>query len=282
MKFWLALLLVLVCSALTVTVSAETFEVPNSEISVLVDGSLDESEWADAGHVQFTAVNGEAIDVRVKYDVAVASLVFGVTVPDASFDVHDRFFIYVDNGDDIELSPQPDDFLIGLSRGTEYSGNYKRSFDFYRVVGTGSGWDINNLLFDSRFLTSPFGKLDWARTETGEGWGFEMRITLDRDPVHRVGLVFKQNDMNSGSSSMVYYPIDQPGATNYPINWAHTTIQSYTPRAPTETVEATQEPEPEESEITKGIPGFPFISVILGLFLITAINTKHVIKIIFN
>ena len=139
MKFWLALLLVLAIATLAVSVSAETLDVPNSEISVQIDGLIDDAEWADAGHVQFTAVNGGDIDVMVKYDVAQASLVFGVTIPDASFDVYDRFFIYVDNGDDIESGPQPDDFLIGLSRGTEYSGNYKRDFDFYRVVGTGSG-----------------------------------------------------------------------------------------------------------------------------------------------
>lgn len=272
MKSRLALLLVLVFAALTVSVSAETLDVPNSEVSVTVDGLIDELEWADAGHVQFTAVNGGEIDVMVKYDVADASLVFGVTIPDASFDVHDRFFIYVDNGDDIESGPQPDDFLIGLSRGKEYSGNYKRDFDFYRVVGTGSEWDINNLLFDSRFLAAPFGKLDWARAETGEVWGFEMRMTLDRDPVHILGLAFKQNDMNVGSSGIVYYPEDQPGATNYPTNWEHATIVSYTPKAPAETIEDIPTPEPD---VSNGIPGYPIMSLILGLVLINVFNAKY-------
>ena len=271
MKSRLALLLVLVFAALTVSVSAETLDVPNSEISVMVDGSIDEAEWADAGSVQFTAVNGGAIDVMVKYDVAQASLVFGVTIPDASFDVHDRFFIYVDNGDDIESGPRPDDFLIGLSRGKEYSGNYKRDFDYYCVVGTGAEWDINNLLFDSRFLAAPFGKLDWARAETGEVWGFEMRMTLDRDPIHLLGLAFKQNDMDVGSSSLVYYPEDQPGATNYPTNWDHATIQSYTPKAPVEIIDDIPAPEPE---VSNGIPGFPVMSVVFGLVLINVFNAR--------
>ena len=78
MKSRLVLLLVLVCAVLTVNVSADTFEIPNSEISVQVDGSLDESEWADAGHVQFKAVNEEVIDVKVKYDVGDGALIFGV------------------------------------------------------------------------------------------------------------------------------------------------------------------------------------------------------------
>jgi hypothetical protein len=272
MKSRLALLLVLVFAALTVSVSAETLDIPNSEVSVTVDGSIDELEWADAGHVQFTAVSGGGIDVRVKYDVADASLVFGVTIPDASFDVHDRFFIYVDNGDDIESGPQPDDFLIGLSRGKEYSGNYKREFDFYHVVGTGSEWDINNLLFDSRFLAAPFGKLDWARAETADGWGFEMRMTLDRDPVHLLGLAFKQNDMNGVSSGLVYYPEAQPGATNYPTNLGHAKIQSYTAKSPAETIEDIQAPEPE---VSNGIPGYPIMSLILGLVLINVFNAKY-------
>lgn len=206
------------------------------------------------------------------------SLVFGVTVPDSSFDVPDRFFIYVDNGDDIGSGPQPDDFLIGLSRGTEYSGNYKRPFDFYRVVGTGSGWDINNLLFDSRFLTAPFGKLDWARAETGEGWGFEMRMTLDRDPVHRLGLAFKQNDMDGGSASLIYYPEDQPGATNYPINWAHAIIPSYTPPVQTEIIDDSAEPELQEPETSNEIPGYPIISILIGLCLIIVIKPNFLIK----
>ena len=56
MKSRLVLLLVLICAMLAVNVSADTFEVPTSEISVQVDGSLDEFEWADAGHVLFKAV----------------------------------------------------------------------------------------------------------------------------------------------------------------------------------------------------------------------------------
>jgi len=272
MKSRLALLLVLVFAALTVSVSAETLDVPNSEVSVTVDGSLDEFEWADAGHVQFTAVNGGEIEAMVKFDVADASLVFGVTIPDSSFDVHDRFFIYVDNGDDIESGPGPDDFFIGLSRGKEYSGNYKREFDFYRVVGTGSEWDINNLLFDSHFLTAPFGKLDWARAETGEGWGFEMKMTLNRETVHLLGLAFKQNDMDGGSSGLIYYPEDQPGATNYPTNWDHATIQSYTPMVPAETIDDIPAPEPE---VSNGIPGYPIMSVVLGLILINVFNEKY-------
>jgi hypothetical protein len=278
MKFRLALLLVLAIALPSVAVSADTFDVPNSEVSVMVDGSISEAEWADAGHVQFTAVNGGEIDVMVKYDVAQASLVFGVTIHDASFDIYDRFFIYVDNGDDIESGPQPDDFLIGLSRDTEYSGNYKRDFDFYRVVGTGSGWDINNLLFDSRFLNAPFGKLDWARAETGDGWGFEMSMTLDRDPVHLLGLAFKQNDMDGGSSSLIYYPEDQPGATNYPTNWAHAIIQSYTPPIQAETVEDIAEIELQVPAISNEIPGYPIRSMLVGLCLIIVITPKYFIK----
>lgn len=172
-----------------------------------------------------------AVDVHVKYDALEDKLCFGGTVPDASFDAHDRFFIYVDNDDDIESNPRPDDFLIGLIRDTEYSGNYKRNFEFYRVVGTGSEWDINNLLFDSRFLTTPFGKLDYARAETGEAWGFEMTTSLDRDPVHQLGLAFKQNDIEDELESLIYYPEDQPSAVNYPTNWISGVIPSYTPNS---------------------------------------------------
>ena len=279
MKSRLVLLLVFLFAMFTVNSSADVFEIPNSEISVRVDGSLDEIEWADAGHVQFTAVNGELIDVRVKYDVLESSLVFGVTIPDSSFAVYDRFFIYVDNDDDIELGPQPDDFLIGLSRDTEYSGNYKRDFEFYRVVGTGSEWDINNLLFDSRFLAAPFGKLDLARMETSEGWGFEMKMSLDRDPVQKLGLVFKQNDMDNGMASLIYYPEAPPGATNYPTNWYHAVIPLYNISEPVETTEdapepETTEPETIEPEIPNEIPGYPYISIFVGLCLITLINKK--------
>jgi len=279
MKTRLFFLLVLIGAMITINVSADTFEIPNSEISVQVDGSIGVSEWADAGHVKFTAVNGEDVNVKVKYDVVEESLVFGVTIPDSSFAVYDRFFIYVDNDDDIELNPQPDDFLIGLSRDTEYTGNYKRDFEFYHVVGTGSEWDINNLLFDSRFLNAPFGKLDWARAETSEGWGFEMRMSLDRDPVHQLGLVFKQNDMDGGLASLIYYPEDQLGATNYPTNWSHATIPSYTQPEPVETTEDSPEPEavePETSEPERPneIPGYPYLSILVGLCLIVLINKK--------
>ena len=278
MKSRLVLLLVFLFAMFTVNASADTFEIPNSEISVQVDGLLDEIEWVDARHVQFTAVNGELIDVRVKYDVNEGSLVFGVTVPDSSFAVYDRFFIYVDNDDDIELNPQPDDFLIGLSRDTEYTGNYKRDFEFYHVVGTGSEWDINNLLFDSRFLTAPFGRLDWARAETSAGWEFEMKMSLDRDPVHSLGLVFKQNDMDEGVASLVYYPQDQPGTTNYPTNWDHAVIPSYSPPEPETTEDnpelETTEHETSEPEITNEISGYPYLSIVFGLSLIVLINKK--------
>jgi hypothetical protein len=121
----------------------------------------------------------------------------------------------------------------------------------------------------------PFGKLDWARAETGDGWGFEMRMTLDRDSVHLLGLAFKQNDMNGGSSSLVYYPEDQPGATNYPTNWDHATIQSYTAKASAETIKDIPAPEPE---VSNGIPGYPIMSVILGLILINVFNAEYAKK----
>ncbi len=278
MKSRLFLVLVIGFAMLVVNASADTFEIPNSEISVQVDGSIDELEWADAGVVKFTAINGEEIDVRVKYDVALSSLVFRVTIPDASFDTYDLFLIYVDNDGDIELSPQPDDFLIGLCRDTGYSGNYKRNYDFGRVVGTGSGWDINNLLFDSRFLTAPFGKLDWARKEATDGWSFEMRMALDRDPVHELGLVFKQQDIDGDSSSLIYYPENQPGATNYPTNWANAAIPSYIPPESVEVAEETPEPEVvevEDPQPSNEIPGYPIISMLIGLCLIAAFNAKN-------
>ena len=276
MKSRLVLLLVLVCAVLTVNVSADTFEIPNSEISVQVDGSLDESEWADAGHVQFKAVNEEAIDVKVKYDVGDGALFFGVYVPDSTYDIYDRFFIYVDNNDDMEKSPQPDDFILTISRGTAYMGMYHRYYDFHRIVGTGTGWDINNLLFDSRVLAGPFRKLEWNRTETGDGWIVEMKMDLNRDHAKAfdLGLVFKQTDVEGDSETTIFNPFEQPDATNYPTNWTHATIQSYTPPAPTETIEDSPEPELDDPEISNEMPGYPFISIFLGLYLITLINTK--------
>jgi hypothetical protein len=273
MKSRLFLFFVIIIAMLAVNASAETFEIPNSEVSVQIDGSVDELEWKDAGIVKFTAINSDEIDARVKYDVVEGSLVFGVTIPDTSFDTYDLFVLYVDNDGDIESSPQPDDFLIGLCRDTGYSGNYKRNYDFGRVVGTGSGWDINNLLFDSRFLTAPFGKLVWARKETSEGWSFEMRMTLDRDPVHELGLVFKQQDIDEGSVSLIYYPKDQPGATNYPTNWSHYTIPSYTPPDPVEVIETISEPETNTPKTSSDIPGYPLISILVGLCVIVVIKS---------
>ena len=273
MKSRVFLLFIIIIAMNTVNASADTFEIPNSEVSVQIDGSIDELEWEDAGIVKFTAINSDEIDARVKYDVVEGSLVFGVTIPDTSFDTYDLFVLYVDNDGDIESSPQPDDFLIGLCRDTGYSGNYKRNYDFGRVVGTGSGWDINNLLFDSRFLTAPFGKLVWARKETSEGWSFEMRMTLDRDPVHELGLVFKQQDIDEGSVSLIYYPEDQPGATNYPTNWSHYTIPSYTPPDPVEVIETISEPETNTPKTSSDIPGYPLISILVGLCVIVVIKS---------
>ncbi len=99
-----------------------------------------------------------------------------------------------------------------------------------------------------------------------------MKMTLDRDSVHSLGLAFKQNDMDGGSSGLVYYPEDQSGATNYPTNWDHATIQSYTAKAPAETIEDIPAP---ESEVSNGIPGYPIMSVVLGLVLINFFNAKY-------
>lgn len=274
MKSRLVLLLVLICAMLAVNVSADTFEVPTSEISVQVDGSLDEFEWADAGHVLFKAVNGEAIDVRVKYDVVEGALFFGVYIPDSSYDIYDRFFICVDNNNDIERGPQADDFILTISRGTAYMGMYHQYYNFSRIVGTGTEWDINNLHFDSRVLAKPFRKLDWVRTETGDGWIIEMKMDLNRDQskVFYLGLVFKQTDVDGNSEITIYQPLEQQDAMNYPTNWIQATIQSYMPQASTETIEDTSEPEPDDPEISNVIPSHPLISIIIGLWLINVIN----------
>ncbi len=276
MKSRLVLLLVLICAMLAVNVSADTFEIPTSEISVQVDGSLDEFEWADAGHVLFKAINGEAIDVMVKYDVIEGALFFGVYVPDSSYDVYDRFFICVDNNDDIERGPQPDDFILTISRGTAYMGMYHQYYNFSRIVGTGTAWDINNLYFDSRVLAEPFRKLEWVRIETGDGWIIEMKMDLNRDQstAFDLGLVFKQTDIDGDSETTLFQPLNQPDTINYPSNWIPATSQSYRPQAPPDTIEDTSEPKLDDPEISNDIPGQPLISIIIGVWLITLINQK--------
>ncbi len=274
MKSRLTLFLITLWALPTISVYGDPVEVPNSETSIVLDGILTETEWSDAELVPFTAVNGETIDIKLQFDVAEDKLCFGVTIPDTSFDTYDLFFIYVDNDDDIESRAQPDDFLIGLCRDTGYSGNYKRNYEFAHIVGTGTGWDINNLLFDTRFLTAPFGKLDYIRIETGDSWGFEMTMSLDRDPVHKLGLAFKQKDVDGDSATLIYYPEDQPGAVNYPTSWFSAVIPTYTPIPLEETpVEIpVEQPDPEEPNAPIGIPGFPVGSLITGLSLILVLR----------
>ena len=101
-----------------------------------------------------------------------------------------------------------------------------------------------------------------------------MSLNRDNAQTSELGLVFKQTDVDGDSESTIFQPHDQPDAIHYPTNWAHTTIQSYTPQASTETFEDTPEPEPDDPEISGDIPGHPLISIFLGLCLITLINTK--------
>ena len=272
----LVLILVTVFALIIVNAyAADSFEIPNSEIGVQVDGVLDESEWADAGQVRFVAVNGETVEVMVKYDAVEDSLFFGVNIPDSSFDDYDRFFICVDNNDDIELNPQPDDFILCISRGTAYMGMYHQYYKFYRTIGTGTGWDINNLHFNSRVLAEPFRKLEWNRTEAEDAWVIEMMMDLNRDQTmpHDFGLVFKQTDVDGDTATTIYHPEYQPEAINYPTNWTPATIPVYTLQAPAGAVEEITEPEPE---LSNGIPGFSFFSIILGLWLIMNSSRKQI------
>jgi hypothetical protein len=87
-------------------------------------------------------------------------------------------------------------------------GMYHKYYSFYRTVGTGTGWDINSLHFDSRVLVEPFRRLEWNRTETGDSWVIEMKMDLTRDPTqpYDLGLVFKQTDVVGDSLTTVYHP----------------------------------------------------------------------------
>jgi hypothetical protein len=276
----LTLILITILAILTVNTHADnTYTIPNNENSVQIDGIINESEWIDSKTVQFTAVNGEIVKVWAQYDVIETRLCFAVNIPDSTYDNYDRFFICIDNNNNIEKNPQPNDFILCFSRGTAYMGMYHQYYDYYRVVGTGSEWDINNLRFDSRILSKPFRAIHWSRTETRDTWIIEVAMDLNRSLTQNFdfGLVFKQTDTSEGLSDTVFYPLFQPEAGNYPSNWMHASIPFFSQEAVVEDVDGVSESQGvlDSSEVSNRIPGFPILAICFGVILFSANNRLH-------
>ena len=261
-----------------------TINVPVSDFEVTIDGVFEYDEWIDAEYITLTTKYGGYVDLYIKYDSVIESLVFCVIADDYDYNDRDNILFLFDTQNDRTSYLNYDDFAVSINRQTYYSSNYGLEYDSVYASGNGSGY--GELSFDPYYLPDPFWELIFERQEIDPGLDTDNSRSYGETWVAEIAMGLPQTDIQTDTGLVIgfgfeyfdydYYGEDYTGSwypsglTDSPNSWETIIIKAteayliVSPVSPINDYNTQSSPVRLQASVTSG--GSPIYNAIVDFY----------------